>query len=259
MSSTASTGSSPRNAPRWPDAIGHGESSKPSDALHARFPHYDYDDMVRAQYLLVHDGLQVDHLRLVMGAGMGGMHAWLWGERHPEFIDALMPLASAPVPIAGRQRFFRDVVIDSIRTDPEWKGGEYIGAPRGFLAAQYVQFLMTTSPAQLQQYLPGGDVADAQFQVLKKRFMRAADANDGAPDRSILRTALSGPYRHRDHADYHGGSCHDNRPEPLIAGIQRCGQGISQRQARKGPKPSGCYRTGDAIGNFRAFVQRRAS
>ena len=161
-----------------PDAIGHGESGKPSDGLHARFPHYDYDDMVRAQYLLVHDGLQVDHLRLVLGNGMGGMHTWLWGERYPDFMDALMPLSSAPAQITGRQRLFRDMVVDSIKTDPSWKDGEYSSPPRGLLAAQFVQFLMSTSPLQLQQYFPTSDVADAQFQVLKKRFLRAADAND---------------------------------------------------------------------------------
>jgi homoserine O-acetyltransferase len=161
-----------------PDAIGHGESSKPSDGLHARFPHYDYDDMVRAQYLLVHDGLQVDHLRLVLGTAMGGMHTWLWGEKYPDFMDALMPLASAPAQIAGRHRLFRDMVVDSIKTDPAWKEGDYTAPPRGLLAAQFAQFLMTTSPLQLQQYFPTSDVADAQFQILKKRFLRTADAND---------------------------------------------------------------------------------
>jgi homoserine O-acetyltransferase len=161
-----------------PDAIGHGESSKPSDGLHARFPHYDDGDMLRAQYLLVHDGLQVEHLRLVMGIGMGGMQTWLWGIRYPDFMDALMPLACAPAQIAGRHRIFRDMVVDSIRTDPSWKDGEYASPPRGLVAAQFAQFLMTTSPGQLQQYLPTSDVADAQFQVLKKRFLRTVEAND---------------------------------------------------------------------------------
>src|SRR6185295_7850209 len=97
-----------------PDAIGHGDSSKPSDGLHAKFPAYDYDDMVRAQYRLVREGLGVDHLRLVVGIGMGGMHTWVWGETYPDFMDALMPLGSAPVQIAGRNRIFRQMVIDSI-------------------------------------------------------------------------------------------------------------------------------------------------
>jgi homoserine O-acetyltransferase len=161
-----------------PDATGHGESSKPSDGLHARFPHYDDGDMVRAQYLLVHDGLKVEHLRLVMGIGMGGMQTWLWGEQYPDFMDALMPLASAPAQIAGRQRIFRDLVVDSIRTDPSWKDGEYTAPPRGLLTAQFAQFLMSNSPGQLQRLMPTSDVADAQFQTLKRRFLRTVDAND---------------------------------------------------------------------------------
>ena len=92
---------------------GHGQSSKPNDGLRARFPHYNYDDMVRAQYRLVHEGLGVNHLRLVMGMSMGGMHTWMWGEMYPDFVDALMPLASVPVEIAGRNRIFRRMIIDS--------------------------------------------------------------------------------------------------------------------------------------------------
>ncbi|PYS47665.1 MAG: hypothetical protein DMG13_27295, partial [Acidobacteria bacterium] len=94
-----------------PDAIGTGKSSKPSDGLRMKFPHYRYDDMVRAQYLLVHDGLKVDHLGLVMGTSQGGMHTWLWGVTYPDFMDALMPLASAPVEIAGRNRMTRTMAI----------------------------------------------------------------------------------------------------------------------------------------------------
>ncbi len=104
-----------------PDGIGHGQSSKPSDGLHTRFPHYDYDDMVRAHYLLLTQHLRINHLRLVMGTSMGGMHSWVWGETYPDFMDALMPLASLPVQIAGRNRMMRRMIIDSIRTDPEWK------------------------------------------------------------------------------------------------------------------------------------------
>ena len=98
-----------------PDAIGHGKTSKPSDGLHMKFPHYDYDDMVRADYLLLHDGLHVDHLRLVMGTSMGAMHTWVWGEMYPDFMDALMPLASAPVEIAGRNRMFRAMIMQAIQ------------------------------------------------------------------------------------------------------------------------------------------------
>jgi homoserine O-acetyltransferase len=160
-----------------PDGIGSGKSSKPSDGLHARFPHYRYDDMVRADYLLVHDGLGVDHLRLVMGTSMGAMHTWVWGEMYPDFMDALMPLASAPVEIAGRNRMFRAMVIDAIRSDPEWNNGEYTSPPHGLITAQYALFMMTSSPLQLHKTNPTHAQADAAVQVLKERAMRT-DAND---------------------------------------------------------------------------------
>ena len=108
-----------------PDGIGHGKSSKPSDGLHAKFPRYAYLDMVDAQYRLLTEGLGVNHARLVMGTSMGGMHTWLWGELHPDFMDALMPLASLPTQISGRNRAWRRMVIDAIRNDPAWNGGDY--------------------------------------------------------------------------------------------------------------------------------------
>ena len=108
-----------------PDGIGHGRSSKPSDGLHARFPRYTYDDMVAAQYRLLTEGLGVNHLRLVMGTSMGGMQTWVWGETYPDFMDALMPLASLPVEIAGRNRVMRRMILDAIQGDPAWAGGEY--------------------------------------------------------------------------------------------------------------------------------------
>ena len=160
-----------------PDCIGHGKSSKPSDRLRAHFPHYDYDDMVRAEYLLVHDGLNVDHLRLVMGTSMGAMHTWMWGEMYPGFVDALMPLASAPVQIAGRNRIFREMIIDAIRGDPDWKGGDYSSPPRGMLTAVDVLFMMTSSPLQLQKTAPTRDKADEEYLKIKQRAQRI-DAND---------------------------------------------------------------------------------
>jgi homoserine O-acetyltransferase len=160
-----------------PDCIGHGKSSKPSDGLHARFPHYDYGDMVRAEYLLVHDGLGVDHLRLVMGTSMGAMHTWMWGEMYHGFVDALMPLASAPVQIAGRNRIFRQMIIDAIRGDPDWKNGDYSSPPRGMLTAVDVLFMMTSSPLQLQKAAPTRDKADEEYLKIKQRAQRI-DAND---------------------------------------------------------------------------------
>src|SRR6202795_4059636 len=125
-----------------PDGIGHGQSSKPSDGLHARFPHYGYNDLVTAQYRLLTEGLGVNHLRLVMGTSMGGMHTWLWGERYPRFMDALMPLASLPAQISGRNRVWRRMVIDAIRGDPEWRGGDYHGQPPSLRTAVEMLFLM---------------------------------------------------------------------------------------------------------------------
>ncbi len=113
-----------------PDNIGHGKSSKPSDVMHAHFPQYDYEDMVLAQYQLLTQGLDVNHLRLILGTSMGCMHSWMWGETYPDFMDALMPLACLPVPIAGRNRLWRKMVIDGIRQDPDWKGGDYTTEPR---------------------------------------------------------------------------------------------------------------------------------
>ncbi len=108
-----------------PDGIGHGKSSKPSDGMHAKFPRYGYLDMVEAQYRLLTEGLGVNHARLVMGTSMGGMHTWLWGELHPDFMDALMPLACLPTQISGRNRAWRRIVIDAIGNDPAWNNGEY--------------------------------------------------------------------------------------------------------------------------------------
>jgi homoserine O-acetyltransferase len=161
-----------------PDGIGHGGSSKPSDGLHARFPRYGYRDMVRAQHQLLTDGLKVDHLRLVMGTSMGGMQTWLWGETHPEFMDALMPLASLPVPIAGRNRIMRRMIIDSIRNDPEWKGGEYAAEPRGLTAAVHTLLFMVSSPLQWQKAAPTREAADRFLDEQLRARLDGLDAND---------------------------------------------------------------------------------
>jgi homoserine O-acetyltransferase len=161
-----------------PDGIGHGKSSKPSDGLHARFPRYGYGDMVRAQYRLLTEGLGVDHLRLVMGTSMGGMHTWAWGEAHPAFMDALLPLASLPVQIAGRNRVMRRMVIDAIRNDPDWKGGEYDRPPRGLFSAVYTLLFMTSSPLQWQKLAPTREAADRFFDDQVRTRLAATDAND---------------------------------------------------------------------------------
>lgn len=161
-----------------PDSVGHGRSSKPSDGLRARFPRYTYQDMVLAQYRLLTEHLQINHLRLVMGTSMGGMHSWLWGCTYPAFMDALMPLASAPVAIAGLNRIRRRMIIDSIRNDPEWKNGDYTTQPPGLTAAFYSLMLMTASPLQLYQQAPTREAADALFDRRVREGLARADANN---------------------------------------------------------------------------------
>jgi homoserine O-acetyltransferase/O-succinyltransferase len=161
-----------------PDGIGHGKSSKPSDGLHARFPRYTYDDMVLAHYRLLAEKLGVNHLRLVMGTSMGGMQTWVWGETYPAFMDALMPLASLPVEIAGRNRMLRKMITDAIRNDPEWMNGEYKSQPRGIIAANYILTIMGSSPLQMQKQAPTREAADRLFEQRIKALMAQTDAND---------------------------------------------------------------------------------
>ncbi|WP_426614076.1 alpha/beta fold hydrolase [Bradyrhizobium sp. McL0616] len=113
-----------------PDSIGHGQSSKPSDGMKTSFPKYDYDDMVEAQYRLVTEGLGVKHLRLVIGNSMGGMHTWLWGEKYPKAMDALIPMASQPTEMASRNWMLRRIMLDTIRNDPDYNSGNYTSQPR---------------------------------------------------------------------------------------------------------------------------------
>jgi homoserine O-acetyltransferase len=162
-----------------PDGIGHGQSSKPSDGLHAKFPNYTYDDMVTAHYRLLTEGLKVDHLRLVMGTSMGGMHTWVWGEKYPAFMDALMPLACAPVQIAGRNRMIRRMVLDSIRNDPAWNNGEYKAQPiQGLTAAVHALMFMQSAPLAQYHQAPTRDAADQLFDQSVRNALANRDAND---------------------------------------------------------------------------------
>ncbi|PYT16454.1 MAG: hypothetical protein DMG59_10405 [Acidobacteria bacterium] len=162
-----------------PDAIGCGKSGKPSDGLHMRFPKFTYDDMVRADYLLLTEGLGVNHARLVMGTSMGAMHTWVWGEMYPDFMDALMPLGSNPVEIAGRNRMIRKMIIDSIEQDPDWNGGEYTKPPiHGLMCAQYLLSIMTSSPLQLQKLYPTRESVDAMVERTFPARAANTDAND---------------------------------------------------------------------------------
>lgn len=161
-----------------PDSIGHGHSSKPSDGLHARFPHYDYDDMVEAQHRLLTEGLKVNHLRMVMGTSMGCMHSWVWTEMYPDFMDASMPLACLPVQIAGRNRTMRKMIIDAIRGDPGWNHGEYTTQPQGMKTVADVFLFMVSSPLQMQKNFPTRDAADDFLEKFVQSRTAAMDAND---------------------------------------------------------------------------------
>jgi homoserine O-acetyltransferase len=162
-----------------PDGIGHGGSSKPSDGLRMRFPRYTYHDMVVAHHRLLTEALGVDHLRLVMGTSMGGMHSWMWGEMYPAFMDALMPLASVPTQIAGRNRMIRRMLMDSIRDDPAWNGGDYVEQPRrGLTGALHMLLVMTSVPLQWQKAAPTREAADRFVAEELARRLRATDAND---------------------------------------------------------------------------------
>src|SRR4051812_18726636 len=161
-----------------PDGIGHGKSSRPSDGLHMRFPKYTYDDMVRAQHQMLTECLGVNHLRLVMGTSMGGMHTWVWGYAYPDFMDALMPLASLPVEIAGRNRMMRKMILDSIASDPEWKQGEYKTQPRGLISAIHIFLFLVSSPKDWQKEAPTRETAEALLASLVDRYAKTLDAND---------------------------------------------------------------------------------
>jgi homoserine O-acetyltransferase/O-succinyltransferase len=161
-----------------PDSIGHGKSSKPSDGLKAKFPRYNYADMVDAQYRLVTEGLRINHVRLVIGNSMGGMHTWLWGVKYPDFMDALAPMASQPTAMASRNWMMRRLIIDSIRNDPDWKGGDYTTQPKAFrTAAVFFNLGTNGGTLALQKMAPTREAAD---KLLDQRLaaLTNADAND---------------------------------------------------------------------------------
>ncbi len=162
-----------------PDGIGHGKSSKPSDGLHAHFPHYDYDDMVAADHLLLIKQLGVEHLRLIFGTSMGCMHSFVWGETFPDFMDALMPMACLPVQIAGRNRLWRKMAMDAITSDPQWNGGEYKEQPRQALRI-WLDFLLIagSAPHQMQKDLPTRDAVDKFLDNAYNTRLAGLDAND---------------------------------------------------------------------------------
>ena len=162
-----------------PDSIGHGKSSKPSDGLRARFPKYAYADMVALQHRLLVDGLKVDRLRLLMGTSMGCMHAFVWGQTYPGFARALMPTACLTVEIAGRNRMWRKLSIDAVRSDPAWAGGEYTTQPvAGLRTAVALSMMAGSVPLRLQAELSTRDAVDAAVEKRVPVDLAGRDAND---------------------------------------------------------------------------------
>jgi homoserine O-acetyltransferase/O-succinyltransferase len=162
-----------------PDDIGHGQSSKPSDGLRMKFPHYDYDDMVTSQHTMLLDGLHVDHLRLILGTSMGCMQSWVWGETFPTFMDALAPFACYPVELAGRNRMTRYIAIESIEKDPAWKNGDYTSQPvEGLRGAEAMLLIMGSAPLQMQKNYPTRVQAEKYVDDYMARTIAHADAND---------------------------------------------------------------------------------
>jgi homoserine O-acetyltransferase/O-succinyltransferase len=161
-----------------PDGIGRGGSSKPSDGLHANFPHYGYLDVVEGQYRLVTEGLGIKRLKLILGTSMGGMQAWMWGERYPDAMDALMPIASQPVQVSGRNMLWRRLVIEAIRNDPDWNGGEYQKQPTHFVHYLPIFNIMVESPVRMQEQAPTRAKANEMYESLMANFAKTIDAND---------------------------------------------------------------------------------
>jgi len=162
-----------------PDGIGTGGSSKPSDGLHMRFPRYDYDDMIEAQYRLLKDGLGIKRMRLIMGTSMGCMHSLLWGEQHPDYMAALMPLACEPIALAGLNRMWRQLLIDGIKADPAWAGGDYKAQPQqGLRTAESLLFIAGAAPINYQALYPDRASAEAFASDRVTKAMASLDAND---------------------------------------------------------------------------------
>lgn len=160
-----------------PDIIGFGQSSKPSDGLRARFPHYRLRDVVIAQHRLLTEHLGIAHLKLVMGISLGGMLTWMFGEMFPDFMDALVPIASQPGPMSGRNWIQRKINVEAIRNDPEWKNGDYETQPTNWVRVAPLSALMTQSVVRIQEMAPTREKGDALYAQFVERAKKG-DANN---------------------------------------------------------------------------------
>jgi len=201
-----------------PDAIGTGKSSKPSDGLRMKFPKYNYDDMVDAQHRLVTDGLGIRRLRLVLGNSMGGMHTWLWGERYPDVMDALVPMASQPTPMASRNWMLRRMMIETLRSDPDWKEGNYTSQPRSLRLAS-VFYAIATS---------GGTLAYQKLASTREKADKLVDERLAAPAPADANDFL---YQWESSADYD--------PSPDLERIQAALLAINSADDERNPPETG--------------------
>jgi homoserine O-acetyltransferase len=201
-----------------PDALGHGQSAKPSDGLRTKFPRYNYDDMVQAQYRLVTEGLGIKHVRLVMGNSMGGMHSWIWGVTYPAFMDALAPMASQPSEMSSRNWMMRRLIIDSIRNDPDWKDGNYTTQPKSAQVAS-VFFGIATS---------GGTLAYQKAAATRERADKMLDERLAAPFRADANDTL-----------YQWDSSRDYNPSPRLERIEAALLAINAADDERNPPETG--------------------
>ena len=217
-----------------PDAIGTGKTSKPSDGLRAKFPRYNYDDMVQAQYRLITEGLGIRHLRLVLGNSMGGMHTWVWGVKYPDFMDALVPMASMPAEMSGRNWIMRRLIIDSVRSDPQWMEGNYSKQPRSFQQASVFYNFATNGGNQgLYKAAPTRERADA-----------------------LLNNRLNGPFNGdaNDHL-YQWDASRDYNVSPLLERIKATLLAINSADDERNPPELGVMEQElKRIGNARLYL-----
>ncbi|MGE3615697.1 MAG: alpha/beta fold hydrolase, partial [Gemmatimonadales bacterium] len=192
---------------------------QPSDGLRMAFPKYTYDDMVEAHHRLLTEHLGVNPLRLVMGTSMGGMQTWVWGYKYPDFMDALMPLASQPVEIAGRNRMMRKMIIDAIETDPEWQGGDYASQPHGLVPAIHMLIMMVSVPKQWQTDAPTRETAENFLADRVKRYAASLDANDMIYAFEASRDYNPAPYLERIRAPLVAINSADDQVNPPELGI----------------------------------------
>ena len=162
----------------FPDNLGNGRSTKPSDGLRAKFPKYGYHDMVTLQHRLVTEGLGITRLRLIIGISMGGMQAWMWGSRYPDAMEAIVPIAAMPTAVQGRNLLWRRILSQAIRKDPEWKNGNYEKQPQGFISIMPMFDMLVQSPARLGESITSYAAADAHLKEVDEETLEEDDANN---------------------------------------------------------------------------------